>query len=42
MKSIKRFIEALAGTLRRRVARRRAMQGATTAAFRIALNGCRL
>lgn len=42
MKTIKRFLEEQAAKWQLRAARRRAMQGATTAACRMALNGCRL
>lgn len=42
MKTIKRFIEEQAAKIRLITARRRAMQGATAAACRMALNGCRL
>lgn len=42
MKTIKRFIEEQIARIRSLAARRRAMQGATTAACRIALNGCRV
>jgi len=42
MKTIKRFIEEQGEKLRILAARRRAMQGATAAACRIALNGCRV
>lgn len=42
MKTIKRFIEEFAAKIRLIAARRRAMQGATAAACRMALNGCKL
>lgn len=42
MKTIKRFIAEQAAKLKTLSARRRAMQGATAAACRIALNGCRV
>ena len=42
MKTIRRFIEEQIAKLRTLAARRRAMQGATAAAMRIALNSCRV
>lgn len=42
MKTIKRFIEEQIAKVRLMAARRSAMQGATAAACRMALNGCRL
>jgi len=42
MKTIKRFIEEQVAKWQLRTARRRAMQGATAAACRMALKGCRL
>ena len=42
MKTIKRFLEEQIAKVRLIAARRRAMQGATAAACRMALNGCRL
>jgi hypothetical protein len=42
MKTIKRYLEELIAKARLLAARRRAMHGAVTAAWRMALNGCRL
>lgn len=42
MKTIKRFLEELAAQWRYRAERRRAIGSATAAAFRMALNSCRL
>ena len=41
MKTIKRFLEECAANRLRRAERRRSLHGATVAAFRIGLNGCR-